>query len=293
MSKADDGVITNSLKGPRLGEFIAVDARTANIFRSDNGVKDVGGALTIGYEYPQYSTSTNERAWFNFDLDFIANWFANKTDSYGDTLAFGYPLTDEANVNIGDSLGQAVFMTKKKDDDGNWTSLVNADTDASISSTNADIYFYARQIKNYDDLIVITLNAQKTEIADDITGTQGSHQIETLEDNQDFALSVNLLAPGILNANYNGQSVITCPKNTFKIRPFRNPMISELGIDTSKVKLMFKTNLMYQKLDNGDWEFTFPDGVTMTYLTMYVATKDTVVDMETDSLLANFYVFRQ
>jgi hypothetical protein len=70
-------------------------------------------------------------------------------------------------------------------------------------------------------------------------------------------------------------------------------MISELGIDTSKVKLMFKTNLMYQKLDNGDWEFTFPDGVTMTYLTMYVATKDTVVDMETDSLLANFYVFRQ
>lgn len=294
-SKQEDGSINYSTKGPIVSEFVAVDARTANIFPS-NDQYDVGGPLTIGYLYPQYQTSDGQRAWFKLDLDFIANWFANKTDAHGDTLAFGYPLPIEgqAEVNIGDSLKDSVYMVKKKDDDGNWSSVVNADTDATINTTNADVYFYARQIKDYDNLIVITLNAQKTEVSEDISNTySGTHVIETLEDNQDFALSANLLAPQFLNANFNGQSVVTCPKTTFKLRPFANPFIDSLGVDKSKIKLMFRTKMSYEKLDNGDWQFTLPDGVDTTYLTIFVSTKDSIASMETDSLVANFYVFRQ
>lgn len=294
LTKKEDGTIDIQEKGPEVNEFIAVDARTANIFPS-NPKFDVGGPLTIGYEYPQYQTYKGERAWFKLDLDFIADWFANRTDAYGETLAFGYPLPKEgqAGVGIGDSLKDSKFLVKKKDAEGNWATLVDAATDEVVDTNNADVYFYARQFKSFDDVIVITLNAQKVEISDDIRNTYDSHVIESLEDNQDYALSANFISPMFLGANYNGQSVVTSPKSTFRIRPFNNPLLANLGVDKSKIKLQLKTNLIYEKLDNGDWQFTWPEGVTSTYLTLFIPTKTTVVDMETDSLLVNLHVFRQ
>jgi len=298
--KQADGDVIGTARKPKVFDFIGVDPRCAAVFPSKADI-DVGGPITIGYSWPEYATSTGERAWTNFDLDWIADWYANKTDDYGDILMFGYPLpeTGQAKVNIGDSLLQSRFLVRKKGTDGEFHTVVDAKTDEVVFQgdehglRNVDVYFYVKCLYNLDNVILINFNTQKTEITEDISLVT-DHGIETVLDNQDFALASEIISPMPIHANYNGQSVVTCPKKVFALRPYKSGILDKLGVDKSKIKLQFKTKLQYEKLDNGDYQFTWPDDLSgPTYITCYIALKETPADMELDSLVVNLIVFRQ
>lgn len=297
-TKAADGDLTGSDKLPIVNDYIGLDPRSASIFKTVKEEFDTGTPLTIGYEWPAYATSDRQRAWRSFDLDFIANWFANKSDDYDNVLMFGYPIGDGAStVDIGDSLMQAKYLARKKDADGNWESIVDIATNEVVLKDEpgaVDIYFYAHNIKNLDDLILINMNVQKCEITEDLVNADPNHKIEMLLDNQDFALSSEILSPLPIYATYNGQSVITTPKDTFRLRPYKSGLVDKLGINKDNIKLQVRTALRWEKLDNGDLEFTWTEGMgTTTYITLVVPLGDAVGDIEHDSLVCNFFIFKQ
>lgn len=303
-TKEADGNVIGTVKQPKVFDFVGVDARCAHIFGSSDQVKDITTPLTIGYEFPIYTTTDGQRGWRGLDLDFIANWFENRTDDYDSVLMFGYPLSDTPQqINISDSLLQSKFLVRKKDADGNWATVVDAQTDEVVFTAdpsnpeltkNVDVYFYAHHMKNLDGLILVNLNVQKTEITDDIAGINTGHTIEILIDNKDFALSSEILSPLPIYANYMGQSVITTPKNSFRIRPYKSYLVNKLGLNKDNIKMQVNTPLIWQKLDNGDLEFTWKDTLgSSTYINLCVPIGDKVGDVEDDALIMNFFVFRQ
>lgn len=297
-TKAADGDLNGTVKHPKVFDFVGVDPRCASIFKTNTTAMDTGTPLTIGYEYPQYATPEGNRAWRGFDLDFIANFFANRTSEYDSVLMFGYPLSDKnENVNIGQSLVQSRYLVRKKDSSGNWATVVDASTDEVIFSGTdnkaVDVYFYAQEMKNLDSLILINMNVQKCEITEDITEVDPKHTIEMLIDNQDFALSSEILSPLPIYANYLGQSVIASPKATFRLRPYKSYLVEKLGLNKNNIKMQVVTGLNWQKLDNGDLEFTWKEGMTSSYISLVVPIGDTVGDIEHDALICNFYCFRQ
>ena len=305
-TKADDGDLIGSVKQPEVYDYIGLDPRSASIFKTVKEELDTGTPLTIGYEWPAYATSDRQRAWRSFDLDFIANWFANKSDDYDNVLMFGFPLGDgTTTVDIGDSLIQAKYLVRKKDTNGKWDTIVDAATDEVVFRNETgdddhsdhkavDVYFYAHHLKNLDDLILINMNVQKCEITEDITTADPNHKVEMLIDNMDYALSSEILSPLPIYANYNGQSVITTPKDTFRLRPYKSMLVNKLGLNTDNIKMQVRTALRWEKLDNGDLEFTWTEGMgTSTYITLIVPLGDTIGDIEHDALVCNFYVFKQ
>lgn len=295
----DTGIPRYTHKAPLVSTYMAVDPRMARIFKTPSET-DITDALTIGYDFTmtQYN---NKRAEIGLDLDYIVNYFENKDDTTSDNLVFGYPLKNENTIEISTSLMEAKFITRKKNDSGNWATVIDAKTEEVIFNSDADsnelkIFYIVSKIEGLPDTYMLNINGETMQIMQDITIDTGTHQVSPIYDTSTYhGIAQTLIGPIFIGANEYSNGLISCPKNTFKIRPFATRELENIGIDISTVTLTIKTNLNWQKLDNGDYQFTWKDDSDKTpkYVSLRIIQNSELDFHESTRIAMNFTVHRE
>lgn len=293
------GVASYTHKSPVVSTYMAIDPRVVRVYNTLDS-SDISHALSLGYDFTniQYNGS---RAEVGLDLDYIVSYFESKDDTTSDNLVFGYPIRNTSTIEVSTSLMEAKFMTRKKNSDGNWATVIDSRTNATIFDSDEDqneikIFYMVHKIAGLPDTYLININGETVQIMEDITVTTGTHQVGPLYDNYSHhGIAQNLIGPIFIGANEYGNGLLSCPKHTFKIRPFATRELANIGIDTSTVTLAVKTNLAWQKLDNGDYEFTYKDenDKTPKFISLQIAQNSEIDFHESTRIAMNYTVHRE
>ena len=293
----DTGIPRYTHKAPLVSTYMAVDPRIARLYKTTS--KSISQPISIGFD----STMTKyngQKAEIGLDLDSIVNYFSNKDATTSDNLVFGYPIKNENTVEISTSLMDAKFMTRKKNDSGEWATVINVKDNSVIFDSNEDkneikIFYMAFKVKGLPDTYMININGETMEIMEDLAIT-GSHTVDLLTDSFTYhGIAQQLIGPIFIGANEHGTGIVSCPKNAFKIRPFQTNVLKNIGIDTNAVALIIKTNLNWTKADNGDYEFNWKDSSDMSpkFLSIGLQQNDEIDFHDETRITMNYTVHRE
>ena len=296
---ADSNFPTYSEKNPEIDTYMAVDPRMARLFKTREG-SNVTQQITIGYDYTmtQYN---GQRAEIGLDLDAIVNYFDNKDDTTSENLVFGYPIVNEDIIEISTSLMEAKMLTRRKNSDGDWEDMIDISNNQVVFSNNEDkkeikIFYMVSKIAGLPDTYMININGETMQIMEDLRLDSGPHQCSPVYDSYtDHGIAGLLIGPVFSGANEHGNGVLSCPKNSFRIRPFQSGELTNIGIDTNQVTLTIKTNLNWQKLDNGDYDFSWKDSADMTpkYLSLQIQQNSETDFHESTRIAMNYTAHRE
>lgn len=296
----DAGVAEYSAKNPSVSTYMALDPRVVRVFKTRDS-SDITDSLTLGYDFTmtQYNGG---RAEIGLDLDAIENFFTNKDDTTSDNLVFGYPITNSDTIEISTSLMEAKFLVRKKDANGDWATVINAVDNSVVFSSNDDtnemkVFYSVSKISGLPDTYIININGEAVQFMEDITTNTASHRTAGIYEGpyNYHGLGGVLIGPILIGANEHGNGVISCPKSTFTIKPFASGELANLGIDVSTVNLTVKTNLNWQKLDNGNLQFNWKDTNDMSskYLSLQIIQNDELDFHESTRIVMNYLAHRE
>lgn len=295
----ETGIPQYSMKDPDVSTYMALDPRVVRLFKTPKD-SSITQDITLGYDYTmtQYKGA---RAEIGLDLDAIVNYFENKDDTKSENLIFGYPIKNDSTIEISTSLMEAKYLARRKNSDGNWHDVIDVSNDQVIFDSNADkneikVFYMVSKIAGLPDTYMININGETMQIMEDIGTTSGVHQVGAIYDSYTYhGLAGILIGPVFIGANEYGNGIISSPKSSFKIRPFETRELQNIGIDTSKVVLTVKTNLNWQKLDNGDYEFRWKDesDTSSKYISLQIAQNSETDFHESTRIAMNFTVHRE
>ena len=296
----ESGIAQYSEKFPSINTYVVIDPRIVRLYKTPPE-SNINDSITMGFDsaLTRYNGGT---AQIGLNLDTIESFFANKDDTLSDNLVFGYPIKNSNTIEISTSLMEAKFMARRKNSDGEWADVIDISNDEVIFNSNDDanevkIFFMVTKMSGLPDTYMININGETMQIMEDLAFSSiGNHTLSTLYDAYTYhGLAGQLIGPIFIGANEYGNGIISCPKHSFKIRPYQTKELENIGIDLSKVTLTVKTNLSWQKLDNGDYEFKWKDESDMTpkYLSLQIAQNPEIDFHESTRIAMNFTVNRE
>ena len=297
--KDNAGVPEYSMKEPYIGTYMALDPRVVRLKKTVN--EDISDAITMGYDYTmtQYNGG---RAEIGLDVDAIVKFFTDKDDTTSNNLVFGYPITNNDTIEISTSLMEAKFLVRKKDADGNWATVINA-VDNSVVFNNSSVkpemkvFYSVSKISGLPDTYLININGEAVQMMEDLSFTAGSHQFAGLIEGpyNYHGLGGSFIGPVLIGANEHGNGVLSCPKDNFTLKPFANGELKNNGIDTSAINLTVKTNLNWQKLDNGNLQFSWKDSADTSpkYVSLSIPQNEELDFHESTRIVMNFTAHRE
>tara|TARA_R110000868_G_scaffold7758_2_gene41035 strand:+ start:54 stop:1037 length:984 start_codon:yes stop_codon:yes gene_type:complete len=296
----DAGIPEYSMKEPFVSSYMALDPRVVRL-KKTLADSDITDSITMGYDFTmtQYKGA---RAEIGLSLDAIVKYFTEKDATTSDNLIFAYPISNDDTVEISTSLMEAKFLTRKKDADGKWDTVINAVDNSVVFSNNADkkeikVFYSVSKVSGLPDTYIININGEAVQLMEDLSFTAGSHTVAgVFEGPYNYhGLGGVLIGPTMIGANEHGNGVISCPKNNFTIKPFANGELKNIGIDTSAVNLSIKTNLNWTKLDNGNLQFTWKDSADLSpkYVSLQIVQNTELDFHESTRIVMNYTAHRE